>query len=126
MQEVRLANGEELVTAPLVVHARMAPARTTRHHTGRMTPLTGGDNDPRGWTVCGADPTDRDLSNRSARSAAHRHHLTCEACLQILDGEIRPCRDCDGMGEIATMQATPDLDEIVTECRACAGSGRAS
>lgn len=38
--------------------------------------------------------------------------------------KLKHCEECDGQGEIATMQATPDMDETLSQCSKCKGLGR--
>lgn len=68
-----------------VTHARLAGARRSPHRVGRITPDHVLDRDPARRTVCGAAPTDRDLSNRQARSKSGRPYLTCADCAAELD-----------------------------------------
>lgn len=71
-------------------HGRLAPPRRSPHRTGRLTPGHVLDADPRGRTLCGAEPGYHDLSNSEARSKAGAKWLTCAACREVLELEAAP------------------------------------
>lgn len=68
-------------------HAQQAPPRRSPHRAGRLTPDSLLDRDPRGRTVCGAEPGAHDLSNREARTKSAGRWLTCPACVAALDAD---------------------------------------
>lgn len=74
------------MTAQLA-HARLRSWKRSPHRQGRLTPENVLERDPARRTVCGAEPTDRDLSNRQARTKAGRPYLTCPDCAAALDAE---------------------------------------
>ena len=43
------------------------------------------ERDPRGQTLCGADPTDRDLNWRTGHAKSGRVWITCADCLARVD-----------------------------------------
>lgn len=69
----------------LIRHARLAPPRRSPHRVGRLTPDHVIDADPRGRTMCGAEPGTADLSNREARSKSAGRWLTCPDCRAELE-----------------------------------------
>lgn len=73
-------------------HARQAPPKRSPYRAGRLTPDSLLDRDPRGRTVCGAEPGTFDLSNREARSKSGRRWLTCSSCVEVLDAELEEVR----------------------------------
>jgi hypothetical protein len=72
-----------------VVHARQPGPRRSPHRTGRITPDHILDRDPRRLTLCGAEPTDRDLANYQARWKNTRPYQTCRDCAALIDGSTR-------------------------------------
>jgi hypothetical protein len=66
-------------------HVRQRPDRRSPHRTGRLTRDAAMDNDPRGRTLCGAEPTTNDLDNRTGRSKAGRTWVTCPGCIEAIN-----------------------------------------
>lgn len=77
----------------VIRHARQAPPQRSPHRRGRLTPDHLLAADPRGRTVCGAEPGAHDLTNREARTKAGRLWLTCSSCLAATDPTNPPSQE---------------------------------
>lgn len=78
------------VNLVVIRHARLRPPRRSPHRVGRLTPDSLLENDPRGRTLCGAEPGSHDLDARGARTREGRKWVTCPDCSAAIDsGEDR-------------------------------------
>ena len=75
-----------------VIHLRKPGAKRSPHRQGRITPDNVLDADPRRLTVCGADPTDRDMRYGDVKPAKNRAwyltHDGCRDCLAARDKAV--------------------------------------
>lgn len=74
------------------LHLRKPGPKRSPHRTGRITPDNVLEADPRRSTMCGADPTDKDMRFGDVKPPANRAwyltHGGCRDCLAGRDQQV--------------------------------------